>query len=246
MSTPTNDSGHSVKLLQHLRVAERTLALQFEKPAGFEFIPGQAMDVTLLQPRETDAEGDTRYFSIASAPHEDFLMVATRLRDSAFKRQLPDLRLGTEVRISEPSGSLRLHNKPERAAVFLAGGIGITPVRSILLRAAHDKLPHRLYLFYANRRPEDAAFLDELTGLQKKNPNFTLVATMTGMEKSTRAWSGETGRIGPALLAKHLGGAKSAVYYVIGPPGMVKGARAMLNQTGIDDDDIRAEDFGGY
>jgi ferredoxin-NADP reductase len=204
------------------------------------------MDVTLLHPSETDAEGDTRFFSIASAPHEDFLMVATRLRDTAFKRQLPGLALGTKLKISAPGGSLRLHNNPARTAVFLAGGIGITPVRSILLRAAHDKLAHRIFLFYANRRPEDAAFLEELTGLQKQNPHFTLIATMTGMAKSTRAWQGETERVGPAMLDKYLGGAKSPVYYVIGPPGMVTGTRDMLNRAGVDDDDIRAEDFGGY
>ncbi|MEO6874222.1 MAG: FAD-dependent oxidoreductase [Opitutaceae bacterium] len=204
------------------------------------------MDVTLLHPRETDAEGDTRYFSIASAPQEDFLMVATRLRDTAFKRQLPNLPLGTEVKIDAPSGSLRLHNNPVRAAVFLVGGIGITPVRSILLRAAHGKLAHRIFLFYANRRPEDAAFLEELTDLEKENPHFKLIATMTGMAKSTRAWGGETRRVDQALLDKYLGGEQSPVYYVIGPPGMVKGTREMLNRTGVDDDNIRAEDFGGY
>jgi len=246
MSTPTPNPDYLVKLRKQFPAAEGTLALQFEKPAGFDFVAGQAMDLTLLQPRETDAEGNTRYFSIASAPHEDFLMVATRLRDTAFKRQLPGLEAGAEVKISAPGGSLRLHNNPARPAVFLAGGIGITPVRSILLRAAREKLAHRIFLFYSNRRPEDAAFLDELTILQQENPHFTLIATMTGMAKSALPWNGETKRLDRALLDKHLGEAKSPVYYVIGPPGMVTGVRAMLNQTGVDDDDIRAEDFGGY
>lgn len=77
--------------------------------------------------------------------------------------------------------------------VFLAGGIGITPFRSILFWAAKEKLPHRLVLFYSNRRPEDAPFLDELQALEKENPNYTFVATMTGIDKSSRSWSGETG-----------------------------------------------------
>lgn len=245
MSTPPADS-HLVKLKKRFLAAERTLALEFEKPAGFTFVPGQAMDVTLTRPKETDAEGDTRYFSIASAPHEDFLMVTTRLRDTAFKRQLPGIPLGTEFKISAPSGSLRLHNNTAKAAVFLTGGIGITPVRSILLRAAHDKLAHRLVLFYSNHRPEDTAFLDELTALQKTNPHFTLVATMTQMAKSKQPWSGETGRVDAVLLKKYLKDVPSPVFYVTGPPAMVTGVRAMLNQTGVDDDDIRAEDFGGY
>jgi len=246
MNTKTTTPNYLVKLKKRFLVAERTLALQFEKPAGFTFRPGQWIDVTLLNPGETDAEGNTRAFSIASSPLEDYLLVATRLRDTAFKRQLPNLPLGTEVKIEGPGGSLALHNNSSRAAVFLVGGIGITPVRSILWRAANDKLAQRIFVFYSNRRPEDTAFLEELTDLQKQNSNYTLIATMTGMTKSTQPWNGETERISPVLLTKHLTDVQSPIYYVVGPPGMVNGARDMLNHTGIDDDDIRSEDFGGY
>ena len=108
MSTQTDPADYLVKLKNRFLVAEKTLALQFEKPPGFVFRPGQWIDITLLHPRETDAEGDTRGFSITSGPQEDFLMVATRLRNTAFKRQLPDLPLGTEVKIEGPGGSLAL------------------------------------------------------------------------------------------------------------------------------------------
>jgi hypothetical protein len=93
-------------------------------------------------------------------------------------------------------------NKP---AVFLGGGIGITPFLSIVREADHDCLPHKLYLFYSNRRPEDAAFLDILQGREKTNPNFRLVATMTEMARSSREWRGETGFINREMLARHLG-----------------------------------------
>lgn len=246
MSTQTPPPDYLVKLKKRFLVAERTLALQFEKPAGFTFRPGQWIDITLLNPAETDAKGNTRGFSIASSPQEEDLMVTTRLRDTAFKRQLPHLPIHTEVKLMGPGGSLALHNKPAREAVFLVGGIGITPLRSILLNAAHEQRAQRIFLFYSNHRPEDAAFLQELTDLQKQNPHYTLIATMTHMEHSAQSWSGETERIGPALLTKYLTDVKSPIYYLVGPPGMVDGARAMLNQTAINDDDIRAEDFGGY
>lgn len=246
MSTETKPTNYLIKLKKSFLVAERTIALQFEKPAGFVFRPGQCIDMTLLNPTETDAEGNIRTFSIASAPHEDFLMVTTRLRNTAFKRQLPDLPLGTEVKIEGPSGNFTLHNNPAHAAIFLVGGIGITPVRSILLRASHDKLSQRIIVLYSNHSPEDAAFLEELTELQKENPNYTLIPTMTDMTKSTSPWKGETRKIGPALLEKCLSGHPSPIYYVVGPPAMVNGVREMLAQAGIDDDDIRSEDFGGY
>lgn len=151
-----------IGLKDRREVAERTLAFEFEKPAGWEFKAGQSIDMTLLDPPETDAEGDKRAFSIASAPHEDTLMIATRLRDSAFKRVLQSLPLRSEVKIEGPFGNMTLHNKVARTAVILAGGIGITPFRSMLVRAAHEKLPHRIFLFFSNRRPEDAPFLAEL------------------------------------------------------------------------------------
>jgi ferredoxin-NADP reductase len=173
-------------------------------------------------------------------------MVTTRMRDTAFKRVLKALPLGTEVRIEGPFGDLRLHNNASRPAVVLSGGIGITPFRSILLQAMRDKRPHRIVFLYANRRPEDAPFLDEMRDLARARANFTFVPTMTDMEKSHLPWGGERGRIDQKMLAKYLTGIRSAIYYITGPAGMVKGLRIVLKSTGVDDDDIRAEEFTGY
>src|SRR5262249_37299703 len=142
---------------------------------------------------ETDGEGNTRAFSIASHPGDDTLMVATRMRDTAFKRVLASMPLGTAVKIEGPFGNMTLHNNSAKAAIILTGGIGITPFRSMVWHAAKDKLPHKIVLFYSNRRAEDAAFLEELQNLQKENPNFQLIATMTHVDKSHPRWSGETG-----------------------------------------------------
>jgi ferredoxin-NADP reductase len=246
MSAAVVSSAYVTKLKSREEVAERTMAFRFEKPAGFTFTPGQFIDLTLLNPPKTDAEGNGRTFSIASAPDEDFLMVATRMRDTAFKQVLKHLPLGSEVKMEGPSGDLKLHHDESRAAVVLAGGIGITPFRSILLNAATETLPISIFLFYANRRPEDAAFLDELQELEKRNPRFELIACMSEMEKSHRSSQGESGVIDAKLLAKHLEGVVSPIYYVTGPPAMVKAMHAMLADTGVDDDNIRIEEFSGY
>jgi ferredoxin-NADP reductase len=218
------------KLKSRNLVAERTMAFHFDKPASFVFTAGQFIDMDLLSPSETDAEGNTRGFSVSSAPYEDTIMVTTRLRDTAFKRVLKTMPLQTEVKIEGPFGDLRLHNNPKRAAVFLAGGIGVTPFRSILLDAANRKLPHRILLFFSNHRPEDAPFLNELQSLEKTNAN----------------WHGERGVINKEMLDRHLKDAASPIYYIAGPPGMVKGLHSMLQGAGIDDDEIRTEEFTGY
>jgi len=241
------------KLKSREEVAEQTMAFRFEKPAEWKFKAGQFIDISLIDPPETDTEGNTRGLSIASAPHEDFLMVATRMRDTAFKRALRRLPLDTQVKVEGPFGNLTLHNNVARPAVLLAGGIGITPFRSIVSRAAQEKLQHRIFLFYSNRRPEDAAFLDELQALEQENPNYKCIPTMTGMEKSTRSWAGEVGHIGYELISKYLTALASSalyaagpIYYIAGPPGMVGELRTMLTNSGVDDDDIRSEEFTGY
>lgn len=239
-------TGYTVKLNGREQVAEGTMAFHFEKPAGFDFRAGQAADITLINPPETDAEGNIRTFSIVSAPFEDRLTFATRMRDSAFKRVLKSTALGTNVRIDGASGSLTLHKNSSKAGVFLAGGIGITPFHSILREAAHDKLPHHLYLFYSNRRPEDAAFLDELEGMQKLNPNVRFVPTMTEMEKSKQKWAGKTGFIDSKMLTGTLPSLQGPIYYIAGPPAMVAAMRQMLISAGADEDDIRTEEFAGY
>jgi ferredoxin-NADP reductase len=239
-------SGYGSKLLRRVEIAEGTMAFHFEKPSRFDFKPGQAADVTLHSPPETDAEGNTRTFSIASSPFENQLMFTTRMRDTAFKRSLKKVPLGTDVKIDSPMGSFTLHKNSAKPAVFLAGGIGITPFVSIVRQADHDRLPHKLHLFYSNRRPEDAPFLEILQALEKSNPNFHLVCTMTATSRSQNAWKGETGLIDKEMLSRHLTSLQGPIYYVAGPPAMVSAMGAMLVGANVDEDDIRTEEFGGY
>lgn len=253
MSTETKWPVYSLRLKSRAEVAERTMEFRFDKPPGMAFEAGQFMDFTLIGPPETDAEGNMRGFSINSAPDDLELMFTTRLRDTAFKRVLRTMPLGTEIKAEGPFGSFTLHNNKSRPAVFLAGGIGVTPFRSIARRAAHEKLPHRIFLFYGNRRPEDAPFLEEFRGLALENENFTFVPTMSEVKNSRLPWDGETGFINDELILKYMQGKPSQgaellgpIYYIAGPPAMVKGLRTMLNKAGIDSDDIRTEEFTGY
>jgi ferredoxin-NADP reductase len=237
---------YRVKLKSRQEIASGTMAFHFEKPEGFSYTAGQFGEVTLANPPETDAEGNTRTFTLASAPYEGDLMVATRMRDTAFKRVLKSMALGTEVALNAPDGSLTLHSDARIPAVFLSGGIGVTPVRSIVLQATHDKLPHTIVLFDSNRRPEDSAFLDELAEAQKRNRHFTLVGTMTEMEKSSKAWTGETGYVTQAMLLKSVHDLSLPIFYISGPPAMVAAMRKILDDSGVKDDKIRTEEFAGY
>ena len=128
---------YKTKLIKKEEVAEGTMAFYFEKPDGFDFIAGQYVTVSLINPPETDNEGNSRFFSLITAPYENYLGVATRIRDTAFKRILKNLPLDSEVMITGPDGSFCLDKDASKPAVFLIGGIGITPVFSILKNAAY-------------------------------------------------------------------------------------------------------------
>jgi ferredoxin-NADP reductase len=234
------------RLKEKENLAEGTMGFYFAKPEGFQFKPGQYLDVALLDPPETDAEGNIRSFSIASAPEDDHLLVATRMRDTAFKRVLRSAGPDLEVKMEGPMGSFTLHNNSAKPAVFLAGGIGITPFSSVIRHAAKARLPHHLYLFYSNRRPEDAPFMNILNELAKANSNFRFIPTMTGTEKSEKTWNGETGFINQDMLVRNLPALQGPIYYVAGPPAMVAAMRQMLIAAGVDEDDMRTEEFSGY
>jgi ferredoxin-NADP reductase len=240
-------AAHTVRLLACNPVAEGTTAFHFEKPAGFEFRPGQAVDVVLEgEGAPPDAQDCRHTFSLVSAPCEDELVVATRMRSSPFKRALGAWKVGSTAGLDGPFGSLTLHKNASRPAVMIAGGIGITPFMSMARQAAHDKAERDLLLIYSNRRPEDAAFLSELQQLQKTNPRFRLAATMTDMARSSQAWTGETRRIDSALIQSAIKDLAASIFYLAGPPAMVEAVRQALVGAGVDEDDVRSEEFYGY
>ena len=235
-----------LKLLSRETIAKGTMMFNFEKPVNFVFKSGQTIDIALINPPETDEEGNIRTFSLVSAPYENTLSIATRLRDSAFKRVLRSMPLNTEVEIEGPYGSFTLQNNSEKPAVFLVGGIGITPFFSILKNAANNKLPHKIFLFYSNRTPEDTPFLKPLTELQDFNSNYSLICTMTDMEKSKSDWGGEKGYITKEMIEKYVEDIETPIYYSAGPADMVAAMRKIIEEIGIDDDNVRTEEFSGY
>ncbi len=237
---------HQMTLVDKQRIARDTMAFWFDATeTGFGFRPGQHADFIFAHSDTGGRLEGARTFSFASSPHDKgSIMIAMRMRKTDFKSELMAAALGTKFVVSRPRGSFFLHTDITRPAVFLAGGIGITPVRSILRWATEERLPHKLYLFYANRDLGDAAFMEEFEDMTAQNPNFTLIPTITGSR--TLAWPYEKGHIDREMLTRHIRGVKGPVYYIAGPSGMVTAMTKMLNASGVNDDDIKVEEFGDY
>ena len=237
---------YQMTLVDRQRVARDTMAFWFDtNGARYEFRAGQHADFISTHTCTGSESDNSRTFSLASSPHDkEPIMIAMRMRKTAFKSSLKAAALGTKFTVSRPRGSFTLHRDITRPAVFLAGGIGITPIRSILQSATQERLPHKLYLFYSNREADDAAFIEELQSLAIQNSNFALVPTVTGHK--TLAWPYEKGHINREMLARHLLGLNGPIYYIAGPSGMVTAMSELLKSSGVNEDDIRTEEFGDY
>jgi ferredoxin-NADP reductase len=238
-------SKYTIKLIKKEMIANETMAFHFEKPANFKYLAGQYADFTLINPPETDAEGDKRTFSLASAPCEPDLMIATRLRNTAFKRTLKDLpEDDSELQLDGPYGSFTLPKTSDKPAVFITGGIGATFARSMILQATHDSMPQKMIFLYSSSSPQDSPFLDQFTALSEQNKHFTFVPTMTNLKD--HSWSGEQGYITIDTVKKYVNDSNTPIYYLSGPGAMMVAMRKMLLEAGVNRFNIRSDQFIGY
>lgn len=225
-------------------IARDTIAAHFRKPDAFEFEPGQTVSLSLPPPDGQDTKPLRHTFSLVSAPHEDHLSIATRVRSSPFKQALTRLPPNAPLNFSGPYGKFTLPDDPARPVVLIAGGIGITPFISMLRSAAHRRATREFRLLYANRQLEDAAFLAELQALTQSNTHFRLMATLTG--RPLDSWQGLQGRFNQTMLNQAFDGLRHPLCYLTGTPEMVAAIEALLTEAGLAEDAIHSEGFHGY
>jgi ferredoxin-NADP reductase len=225
--------------------AKRTLLVVFDLLGEkVEFRAGQYFWVDLLHSQYEDERGLRRHISVVTSPNDHGVLgLCTRLRDSAFKRTLAELPVGAEVDVEHPKGDYALPEETDRRCVFIAGGIGITVFRCMLLDITERKLPYRVTLLYSNRDRESTAFLDEITDLARAHENIDAVLTMT----EDPSWEGERRRIDEQFLRDHVGGdLDGSTHLVAGPPAMVEGIVETLKSAGVAEEHVRAARFSGY
>ncbi len=234
-------------LSERKQLAEATMSFRFDLAGqSFPFQPGQFVRVGLPNPPHPDPKGNARSFSIASAPSDPFLLIACRMTGSAFKTSLAEVPLGTPVTVSGPAGSFILNPDSSAPVALFAGGIGITPFRSMIQHARNQKPARPLTLVYANRCPEQAAFLEELEAWGRNDSSFRLLATMTQPEHSKAGWNGPTGYVDLAFLRQHLPELPLGGCYVAGPPRFVSAVSQALREAGLAQDRLRTDEFTGY
>ena len=224
-------------------VAKGTLFVRFAVEDYPDYRPGHYFWVELPDRGHSDEKGLRRHISLATSPTEGGVVgLATRLRDTAFKRTLSELEVGDEVQVEEPKGSFLLPEDASTEYIFVAGGIGITVFRSMLRFIADEGLPYRVTLVYSNRDRESAAFLDELEELERRIDGLRVVVTMT----DDPAWEGETRHLDAKVLGELVGGLDGKTFLVAGPPQMAEAVSASLLAAGVDEERVLADKFSGY
>lgn len=255
----TDPDNFPVRVLARTPIATDTVAFFLERPAGFEFEAGQFVSLQLADfdaPQDGSDDGE-RMLSIASAPHDPHLMVAMRMRDTAFKRHLSACAIGANgavVHLSPAMGDFVLPEDPSQPLVMLAGGIGITPFYSMLRhlqhRAAHGQPVPPVTLLYGNRRHALAAWRDELAGLCADLPQLRVLHVIADVQDAPPSGEGaqaaHAGMITAELIQQEVRDWQACRYYIVGPTVMVAAMQDGLDACGVPFENVTIEFFAGY
>ena len=222
------------KLIKKEQLINDTYSFTFARSSTFEFIPGQYIKM-VLNIDNPDDRGTSRFFSLSSSPTErDHLMITTRILQSSFNKTLGSLAIGADVQMRGPHGMFVLDREDLRKKVYLAGGIGITSARSMLvfLRDKNLSIPFTLMASFSSR--EEIIFFDELSSLSNEVRKIVYVVTS------------QEGRIDEEKIRKNVPNFSDSFFYISGPAGFVEAMEKLVKSLGVSEENIKAEDFPGY
>ncbi|OGM80360.1 hypothetical protein A2361_02880 [Candidatus Woesebacteria bacterium RIFOXYB1_FULL_40_26] len=237
-----------LKLVEKRDEAKGTKSFFWEPEKPINYLPGQFLYYTLPSLKYPDPRGATRHFTISSSVTEGpTLRLTTRIREeSGYKKTLDELQIGAEIEGEGPNGTFILNDSDLGPHVFLAGGIGITPFRSMIKYALDKNLDTQIHLIYSNSVPEEITFRKELEEISQSHPNIKVSMTITKPEESREKWTGPTERIDENLINKLTNQLINPIYWLCGPPPMVDAMQEILGKVGVTSNRLRAEKFTGY
>jgi glycine betaine catabolism B len=234
-----------LRLKRKHKMAPDIIDFVFKPSDKLAFIPGQYMEFTLAHPRP-DSRGNRRYFTLASSPTENEMHVGVRFyeQSSSFKRAMTSMNGSTKMVAAQIAGDFTLSTDPQQKLVFIAGGIGITPFRSMLKYLLDTQQRRDIILFYANRKYEEIVYRDVLNAAQTKLGVKTFY-TLTDTTAIPRNWNGLVGRISEQTILGIVPDYKDRFYYLSGPPNMVNAYEQVLKNLQVRHDHIKKDFFPG-
>lgn len=211
-----------------------------DKKIGFK--PGQFLQATII----VDGKPESKYLSISSSPTEDFIEFTKKLTGSPFSSALDNMRKGDIAKLRLPMGNFNLDENNNKIA-FLSGGIGITPIRSMLKYATDMRLAFDIILLYSNRTVKDIAFKEDLQEMQKINKSLKVVYLITEPGAETCDDNVKPGCIDKGTIIKEVPDYRERLFYTCGPPAMVEAMKNIVTDgLGLGPERIKFENFAGY
>lgn len=228
-------------LIERIRRTNTVESFRCKTGKPFAFLPGQFLKVNFA-PEQKNPELN-KFLSFSSAPGRPYLEFTKRLSESAFSRRLAALKAGDPVQLQGPLGNC-VFQDDYREITFLIGGIGITPVISIIEHVMEKRLDTRINLFYSNRTAEEIAFKAELDAWSAANPNLRIIYTITSEEARDPRFF--TGYINQELVKGNLKAIQDQVFFIYGPPAMTWTMKQLCSEIGCNPGLVKTENFVGY
>lgn len=237
------------KLVLHLKgkrqIAPNAYEFFFTPSRKLAFAPGQYMEWTLGH-EDPDNRGNRRYFTLASAPTEPDLRLGVRFSDpsSSFKQAMLSMDHDSEIVASQVAGDFVLPYDTDQKCIFIAGGIGVTPFRSMIKYLLDTHQRRNIVLFYANHTVKDIVYKD-VFDLAEKVLGIRTIYNVSDPAGMPDGWVGFLGHITPEMIRKYAPWYREATFYISGSVDMVNGFRDTLHRIGISDAQIKIDYFAG-
>lgn len=232
-------------LEQKLRISSDSFGFIFRPTTKLSFVPGQYMEWTIPHDH-VDSRGNRRYFTLASSPTEDTIQLGVKFYDnsSTYKKTMQNLDNKTPIVAAQIAGDFTLPKDPTQKLVLIAGGIGITPFRSMLKYLIDTNQSRTITLFYANKTRDEIAYKDVFDEAQSKL-GIQTIYTLTDLEAVPRDWPGAHGRIDAQMIQTHVPDYTERIFYLSGPHAMVTAYADVLSGMGVKADHIKKDFFPG-
>lgn len=231
-----------VKLIERIKRTPSIESFRFLASEKANFIPGQFLQV-IFDAANPDNKELNKYLSFSSSPSKEYIEVTKRLSESNFSQCLKNLKMNDEVFLKAPLGNCVFKEEYKKVG-FLIGGIGITPVISIIEYIVDKRLNTDVVLLYSNRTEEDIAFRGELDYWQGINKKIKVFYTLT--DDQPKDGSCILGRIDNKLLFEEVKDYMERLFFIFGPPKMVGAMNALCLEVGCKKENIKTENFIGY
>ena len=234
-----------LRLKEISRISPDTYEFVFTNPRKFNFKPGQYMEWTIGQDN-ADSRGNRRYFTLASAPTENNLRLGVKFyrNSSTFKRTMLSMRKDSEIVASQLAGEFIMPYSSWQKCVFIAGGIGITPFRSMIKYLLDIRQRRPIILFYANKTSHDIVY-KEIFDRAQQELGIRTIYTLTDKRSAPQNWNGWVGRLTPELIRSTVPDFRNCMFYLSGPRSMVDLFKDTLRRLNVHPSHIKTDYFAG-